>query len=1008
MPHHRLLPHRPDPSPTIARPFTSSPLIFEPLERRELLSAGLPTIISASADNRGLAVLTASCDLVSNSVNPNSVRVFTAGADGLLGTPDDTLQGRSVNYDAASRQIRINASLPPNTRYRVTLDSSLIRGTNGLRLDGEFNSSSSPSGDGIQGGDFQFFTRLPVSEEIVRFNTLSGLIDIRLFRSAAPLSVQNFLNFANSGAYDSTFFHRSVSNFVIQAGGFTAAPGFPAIPTNQPVPNEFGRSNTRGTLAYAKFGSDPDSATSQFFFNLANNGANLDNQNGGFTVFAQVTNAQGLSVMDALAAFQKVNAAAANSAFNEIPVLDPAAFNSSGLQPSNLVAFSRVALLMDVTADANQQPPLQGAVDITDPRSAAVVRLFDMNGSGLLNASDFVSVKFSNGGAVSRITLLEPASPIRIGIQILGASSLGTIVDLRTSADADIAFIVSDLSASSIRLTQRLSGTNLNGFVFPGGFTLPDDIDADGDASDNTSIYFAQGFLTTLDARAGFSGDVVLPGGLGALRAAGPVSNADFSIGIPDDAFAGTVFSLASVTDSALRAAGPIRSISASEWLDSGGTHEIIRAASLRTLSIRGAANASGNFEAGLDLFTSLGAIPTLGSATITGGLFRSAWMTAGAVGPITVGGEISQWSLDVAGDARNIRAASLTAVDLLFAGRFGALRAAAWNGGRFEADTAQSISISGDFAADVQLNNSAQQRIALRTLSVKGDFHGGDFTVVRGDASSISVTGSVRDLNVSMRNGALPSISLGEVRDSTLSIFGAVRSLKAVRWDGGTIGGRSFDSIAITGDARRGVPGDVSVTETRSDNIAAFSLQNGGTYTGNLVAGSVGKLQITGDARNGLFSVGRSNIGTGPAIGILRIAGVMDAVDLRTQNGLGAISIGAMLNSGIFVGSSTTTGLPDSIGTINPAAAIDLIRVEGRTGEFFSFTNSFIVAGRITSGLITQPQIDNFGRPFGLAAQTVGMVGVRVGAQTTIFTSNSSPRAFSDFQFRLGFALPA
>ncbi len=143
-----------------------------------------------------------------------------------------------------------------------------------------------------------------VGNPLARFHTELGDMDVVLLQDVAPNTVANFLRYVNRGAYDTAFFHRSPPNFVIQGGGYTFANGSPVlIPQDPPVANEFHVSNTRGTLAMAKSANDPNSATDQWFFNeLDSNAANLDNQDGGFTVFGRIINSAGLATMDAIAA----------------------------------------------------------------------------------------------------------------------------------------------------------------------------------------------------------------------------------------------------------------------------------------------------------------------------------------------------------------------------------------------------------------------------------------------------------------------------------------------------------------------------------------------------------------------------------------------------------------------------------------------------------------------------------------------------------------------------------
>lgn len=132
----------------------------------------------------------------------------------------------------------------------------------------------------------------------VLFETNLGDIVIDLYPEQAPITVDNFIGYVEEGFYDDMIFHRVIPGFMIQGGAYDAALNFHE-PTRDPIINEFGMSNVRGTIAMAKLGGDPDSATSQFFFNLVDNSSNLDVQNGGFTVFGEVLT--GMDVVDAIA-----------------------------------------------------------------------------------------------------------------------------------------------------------------------------------------------------------------------------------------------------------------------------------------------------------------------------------------------------------------------------------------------------------------------------------------------------------------------------------------------------------------------------------------------------------------------------------------------------------------------------------------------------------------------------------------------------------------------------------
>lgn len=139
----------------------------------------------------------------------------------------------------------------------------------------------------------------------VKLQTTLGDIIVELDEKAAPLTVANFLKYVETGFYDGIIFHRVIRGFMVQTGGFIIQDGkMTKRQAGPPVKNEFGISNLRGTLAMAKFRGNPDSATSEFFINLVDNSGNLDNQNGGFTVFARVV--KGMEVADKIAAVKTV------------------------------------------------------------------------------------------------------------------------------------------------------------------------------------------------------------------------------------------------------------------------------------------------------------------------------------------------------------------------------------------------------------------------------------------------------------------------------------------------------------------------------------------------------------------------------------------------------------------------------------------------------------------------------------------------------------------------------
>jgi uncharacterized protein (TIGR03437 family) len=179
----------------------------------------------------------------------------------------------------------------------------------------------------------------------VRIKTTLGNIDITLLPNDAPRTVENFLRYVNRGSFNNSAFHRLVQAFVLQGGGYTLNGNqLAAIAADPAVVNEFKLTNIRGTLAMAKTPGDPNSATNQWFFNLANNASNLDFQNGGFTVFARVANTASLNVMDRLAGVAIYNL---GSPFDSIPLVS---YSGSGTPAAtNYLTITGFEQLGDLT-----------------------------------------------------------------------------------------------------------------------------------------------------------------------------------------------------------------------------------------------------------------------------------------------------------------------------------------------------------------------------------------------------------------------------------------------------------------------------------------------------------------------------------------------------------------------------------------------------------------------------------------------------------------------------------
>ena len=212
------------------------------------------------------------------------------------------------------------------------------------------------------------FATKTIDNQVVRFTSQSSnghlTLDFALFADATPVTRTNFLKYVSDGDYVNSIIHRSVPGFVIQGGGYyteaTSSYLVDPVPTDAPIVNEFEISNTYGTISMAKQGGASDSATSQWFVSIGENTDNLDNQNGGFTVFGRVTN----STLPNAAAFgNPTNFPIWNAGVDlpDLPLI--ASFDKSrSLAVTDLIRFTSVTLETIGANDAGESTSLSFSI----------------------------------------------------------------------------------------------------------------------------------------------------------------------------------------------------------------------------------------------------------------------------------------------------------------------------------------------------------------------------------------------------------------------------------------------------------------------------------------------------------------------------------------------------------------------------------------------------------------------------------------------------------------------
>ena len=248
----------------------------------------------------------------------------------------------------------------------------------------------------------------------ITFNTSKGAIDVTLLDSAAPVSVTNFLSYAQNNAYTDDLFHRMANlsgtgaSQILQGGQFTTnsttgtVTSFTDVATYQPIANEFdaSRPNAIGSLAMART-SALDSATSQFYFNLTDNTSSLGQTGNGYAVFGNVANSASLTNLQSFATSYTPQAGTINgNVLASLPALTGASV------PNNPVGTATTNLALTNTITGTTPSGFLNYLVSSSDTSIVTATIGSLNGT--FSPSQVKLVAGGNAGtAVITVTLID-------------------------------------------------------------------------------------------------------------------------------------------------------------------------------------------------------------------------------------------------------------------------------------------------------------------------------------------------------------------------------------------------------------------------------------------------------------------------------------------------------------------------------------------------------------------------------------------------------------------------
>jgi cyclophilin family peptidyl-prolyl cis-trans isomerase len=770
------------------------------------------------------------------------------------------------------------------------------------------------------------FTDPNITGTVVQFQTSVNTFNIVLTDQTTPLTVANFLNYVNSGAYNNTIFHRSVvfntnagpippaEADIIQGGGYDLQNGSLAhITTNAPVDNEVGteiQGNVRGTIAMAKT-SDPNSATSEFFFNIHDNSSILDdpNNSGGFTTFGHILAPDNsVAALDTLGALPTFNLD--NSTFSTLPVVglteaqvqDP----NTSLQTQNLLFINKASVIPGITYTVQSDNP--GLVQPTI-NGSMLSFAYTPGASGLANIKIIANTAQGTGTTTNFAVTVPDTTQPATGPTAVNFTAPNILQD---TAGTIIHPLVHD--------TDSLAGLK------PSTFTL---------------LASTQHGSMTVDPT---TGDVTY------TPTAGYVGPDSFQYTIADAN--GDVSAPATVTLNVVPPPVQVQ-IGAKTAAPGGLTYTEPDGTVARLVVTGGSATITfGDFD--VQTTTSHGRITATGSG---------ATITDIAVTPI--GNQKASISLNAHGGTDGV--ATLSSIH---------------DTGSLSAINAPNVQLTGD------LNVAGLGKLALAstdhsTLTIGGGVPATTLAIPTATDTSVTASSFLRNvrsnqwLNTDGGNYTITTSGIATLVNTggfanNLNLTGRGLSLKSARIGQLTGGAWTIDGTAFTIVAN-------SVAPAWSLNAASLvrTIRFGGDYSSSIQAGAIGSMTIAGNMTNSVVQTNAPLNQSAPhfdEFAHLKVGGAINNSIIFAAGNVGTITASSMTNSSIYAGVNLAVAqndaFPASISDLQGPAFLLGVHLVGKNPMF---SNSKIAADQIKSLRLGSIAVANGGNPQGVAARSIG-----------------------------------